>query len=126
MTTHPEDYAAIEGASAPAFTSDGRSLLFLRGSGLSQICLLALGSGDQRHLTRHDEKVALLRRCPVSDQVIYGIDRGGDERQQLWLLDASEIDPAPRALTAQCGGDPRLGRLVAGRHADRLRRERAR
>ena len=99
MTTHPEDYAAIEGASAPAFTSDGRSLLFLRGSGLSQICLLALGSGAQRHLSRHDEKVALLRRCPVSDQVIYGIDRGGDERQQLWLLDASEIDPAPRALT---------------------------
>jgi dipeptidyl aminopeptidase/acylaminoacyl peptidase len=99
MTAHPEDYAAIEGASAPAFTREGRTLLFLRGSGLSRICALALDSGDQRQLTRHDEKVALLRRCPVDDRIIYGIDRGGDERQQLWLLDASEIDPAPRALT---------------------------
>ena len=116
MTTHPEDYAAIEGASAPAFTSDGRSLLFLRGGGLSQICPLALDSGGQRQLTRHDEKVALLRRCPVDDHVIYGIDRGGDERQQLWLLDASKIAGAACA-DRQSGGDPRLGRLGAGRHA---------
>ena len=99
MTAHPEDYAAIEGASAPTFTRDGRTLLFLRGSGLAQVCALALDSGDQRQLTRHDEKVALLRRCPLDDSIIYGIDRGGDERQQLWLLDASEIDPAPRPLT---------------------------
>jgi dipeptidyl aminopeptidase/acylaminoacyl peptidase len=99
MTAHPEDYAAIEGASAPAFTRDGRSLVFLRGSGLSRICALGLDSGDQRNVTRHDEKVALLRRCPVDDRIVYGIDLGGDERQQLWLLDASEVEPAPRALT---------------------------
>jgi dipeptidyl aminopeptidase/acylaminoacyl peptidase len=99
MTTRPEDYAAIDGASAPGFTRDGRTLLFLRGAGLPQICALSLDTGIQRQLTRHDEKVALLRRCPVDDRIIYGIDRGGDERQQLWLLDANQDAPASRALT---------------------------
>jgi dienelactone hydrolase len=99
MTTRPEDYAAIDGASAPGFTRDGRTLLFLRGAGLPQICALSLDTGIQRQLTRHDEKVALLRRCPTDDRVIYGIDRGGDERQQLWMLDANAAAPAPRPLT---------------------------
>jgi dipeptidyl aminopeptidase/acylaminoacyl peptidase len=110
MTIRPEDYAAIDGASAPAFTRDGRTLLFLRSAGLPQICALALDTGAERQLTRHDEKVALLRRCPVDDRVIYGIDRGGDERQQLWLLDANEATPVSRPLTDNpaaihdCGG----------------------
>ena len=99
MTIRPEDYAAIDGASAPAFTRDGGTLLFLRGAGLPQICALALDGGSERLLTRHDEKVALLRRCPLDDRVIYGIDRGGDERQQLWVLDAGEAAPVPRPLT---------------------------
>ncbi len=99
MTPHPEHYAAIDAASGPAFTRDGRTVLFLRGGGLPQICALALDNGTVRQLTRHDEKVALLRRCPVDDRVIYGIDRGGDERQQLWLLDAGEAAPTPRVLS---------------------------
>jgi dipeptidyl aminopeptidase/acylaminoacyl peptidase len=99
MIMNPEDYAAIGGASAPAFTRDGRTLLFLRGAGLPQICALSLDTGTTRQLTWHDEKVALLRRCPLDDRVIYGIDAGGDERQQLWILDASQASPAPRPLT---------------------------
>jgi dienelactone hydrolase len=99
MTMRPDDYAAIGGASAPAFTRDGRRLLFLGGAGLPQICELALDTGVTRQLTWHDEKVALLRRCPVDDRVIYGIDRGGDECQQLWLLDANDPVPTPRPLT---------------------------
>jgi dipeptidyl aminopeptidase/acylaminoacyl peptidase len=99
MTTRPEDYAAIGGAGAPAFTRDGHRLLFLRGAGLSQIYALALDTGKAHQLTRHDEKVALLRRCPTDDRVIYGVDRGGDERQQLRLLDASEAAPESCPLT---------------------------
>jgi len=48
MTVRPEDYAAIDGASAPAFTRDGRTLLFLHGGGLPQICALALDGGTTR------------------------------------------------------------------------------
>jgi dipeptidyl aminopeptidase/acylaminoacyl peptidase len=99
MAPRPEDFAAIEQASAPAFTRDGRTLLFLRGSGLSQVWALDLESGATRQLTSHDEKVALIRRSPVDHRIVYGIDRGGDERQQLILLDPTQEEPTPRPLT---------------------------
>jgi dipeptidyl aminopeptidase/acylaminoacyl peptidase len=97
MSVRPELYAAIGAAASPSFTRDGRTLLHLRGSGLAQLWSLDLDTGAEQQLTHHDEKVALIRRSPVDDRVIYGIDRGGDERQQLWLVDPAA--PAPRPLT---------------------------
>ncbi len=57
---------------------------------------LELDSGATRPLTAHDEKVGLLRRAPDDDRLLYAIDAGGDERHQLWLLEAD----GPRALTS--------------------------
>jgi len=99
MTPRPEEFAAISSASAPTFTRDGRTLLHLRGSGLSQIWALDMENGVERQLTFHDERVAIIRRSPVDDRIVYGFDRGGDERQQLMLLDPGEKTPTPRALT---------------------------
>ena len=98
--THPETFVAIGAAAAPAFSRDGQTLFHLRGFGLPQVWALDLATGADRQLTLHDEKVALLRRSPVSDVLIYGIDRGGDERQQLLLIDPRDEPPEPRALTA--------------------------
>ena len=98
----PEAYVAIEAAASPAFSSDGGTLFHLRGIGLPQVWALDLATGQARPLTDHDEKVAFLRRAPDDDRLIYGIDAGGDERQQLWLWDGAE----PRALTAAPDGDP--------------------
>ncbi len=99
MTPHPEDFAAIGAATAPAFSRDGQTLFHLRGSGLPQVWALDLASGASRQLTWHDEKVALLRRSPVDDRLIYGIDRGGDERQQMLLVDPRDASAEPRELT---------------------------
>ena len=60
---------------------------------------MELATGAARQLTLHDEKVAFLRRSPVDDRLIYGIDRGGDERQQLLLLDPAAPRTEPVALT---------------------------
>ena len=100
MTHDPEAFVAIGAAFAPTFSRDGQTLFHLRGSGLSQVWALDLCSGTDRQLTFHDEKVAILRRSPVDDRLIYGIDRGGDERQQLLLLDPNDASPEPRQLTA--------------------------
>ncbi len=89
----PVTYATIEGASAPAFSLDGRTLFHLRGSGAAQLWSLDLDNGYSRALTEHDEKVSLVRRAPNDDRVIYAIDAGGDERHQLWLWDAGEQRP---------------------------------
>jgi dipeptidyl aminopeptidase/acylaminoacyl peptidase len=109
MRIEPEVYARIGAAGTPVFARDGRTLFHLRGAGLPQAWALDLDTGAARQLTAHDEKLALLRRSPTDDRLVYGIDRGGDERQQLLLIDPSLIDPAaidphvehasPRALT---------------------------
>ena len=95
----PIDYARLESASAPAFSCDGRTLFHLRGAGLQQVWALDLESGESRQLTHHDEKVSVLRRAPADDRLVYAIDSGGDERHQLWLLDAG----ISRPLTAAPG-----------------------
>jgi dipeptidyl aminopeptidase/acylaminoacyl peptidase len=100
MTHYPEAFVTIGAAAAPAFSRDGQTLFHLRGSGLPQVWALDLATCADRQLTFHDEKVALLRRSPADDLLIYGIDRGGDERQQLLLIDPREARPEPRALTA--------------------------
>jgi dipeptidyl aminopeptidase/acylaminoacyl peptidase len=100
MTYDPADFVAIGAATTPVFSRDGRTLFHLRGSSLPQIWALDLAAGADRQITFHDEKVALLRRSPVDDRLIYGIDRGGDERQQLLLMDPRDASPTPRELTA--------------------------
>lgn len=97
MPQHPADFVDIGAAMAPAFSRDGQTLFHLRGSGLPQAWALDLANGSERQLTFHDEKVAFTRRAPVDDRLIYGIDRGGDERQQLMLL---HPDGGSSALTA--------------------------
>ncbi len=97
MTPDPQAYTAIEAASSPSFSCDGRTLYHLRGAGLPQVWALDLDGGGSRPLTSHDEKVALLRRAPGDDRLIYGIDAGGDERQQLWLLEDGQARPLTSA-----------------------------
>ena len=101
MMAAPEDFVEIGAASAPSFSRDSQTLFHLLGSGLPQVWALDLASGADRQLASHDEKVALLRRAPTDDRLIYGIDQGGDERQQLLLLDPRDTNPAPRPLTSR-------------------------
>lgn len=95
MRNETTRYAALESAGSPSFSVDGGTLFHLRGAGQQQVWALDLANGVSRRLTGHDEKVALLRRAPGDDRLIYGIDAGGDERQQLWLW----ADGESRALT---------------------------
>jgi dipeptidyl aminopeptidase/acylaminoacyl peptidase len=100
MPTRPDAYVDIGAAGAPTFSYDGKTLFHLRGAGVPQLWALDLATGDERQLSFHDEKIAFLRRAPNDDRLIYGMDRGGDERQQLWLLDPGKPQSEPRALTA--------------------------
>ena len=86
----PSAWAALGGATNPSFSRDGTRLFHLRGAGLPQVWELSLADGASRQLSRHDEKVAILRRFPKDDRLLWGIDAGGDERQQLWLRDGEE------------------------------------
>ena len=98
--TDPEAFVDIGAAAAPAFSRDGQTLFHLRGSGLPQVWALDLTTGADRQLTFHDEKVALLRRSPADDRLIYGIDFGGDEHQQLLLIDPNDTQNTGDKTTA--------------------------
>ena len=96
MTNPTEKFAAIGAAAAPAFSADGQTVYHLRGAGMPSLWAMPVAGGEGQPLAEPNEKVAFLRRAPKDDRLIYGIDAGGDECQQLWLIDAE----GPRALTA--------------------------
>ncbi len=89
-------WADIGAAISPGFSKDGQTIFHLRGAGLPQVWAMDRDGGNARVLSHHDEKVAFLRRSPVSDRLVWGIDAGGDERQQFWMLDPGGT---PVALT---------------------------
>ena len=102
MTIPTDAWVKISTASGPNFSKDGTRIFHLRGtqplgSGLPQVWVMDADGGNAQQLSAHEEKVATLRRAPNDDRLIWGIDAGGDERQQLWLL---EPGGTPRALTA--------------------------
>ncbi|HYZ62709.1 MAG TPA: hypothetical protein VE650_09655, partial [Acetobacteraceae bacterium] len=90
MKPDPTPYAALESAAAPTLSLDGQCMFYLRGGGLQQLWCYDVRAGATGQLTEHDEKVALLRRAPGDNRLIYGTDAGGDERQQLWLHDGED------------------------------------
>ena len=102
MKIPTDAWVKLGNASSPNFSKDGSRIFHLRGtqplgSGLPQVWVMDADGGNATQLSHHDEKVATVRRAPNDDRLIWGIDAGGDERQQLWLL---EPGGAPRALTA--------------------------
>ena len=96
MPPSAASWVDIGAATSPAFSKDGARVFHLRVSGLPQVWVMDRDGANARAVSAHDEKVAFLRRSPTDDRLIWGIDAGGDERQQFWLLDGA---PPPRPLT---------------------------
>jgi dipeptidyl aminopeptidase/acylaminoacyl peptidase len=100
MPHSPESWTLIGAYTSPAFSKDGTRLFHMRGSGLPQPWVMDLDGSNAKPVATFDEKVAMLRRSPVDDRVILGVDAGGDERQQFHLV---EPDGSLRDLTAAPG-----------------------
>lgn len=92
-------YLKIRSASGASWSPDGRRVSFLTDiTGVLQVWEVAAGGGWPEQLTFYEERVSGARYSPVEDKVLFGIDAGGDERMQLYLLGGGE----ERDLT----GDP--------------------
>jgi len=88
----------VPAATSPAWLADGRLAFLFDGGGVPQVWATDASDGAPRPLTAFGERVGALLATPGGDRLVFGMDRGGDERQQLWLLDPP--DGEPRALTA--------------------------
>jgi dipeptidyl aminopeptidase/acylaminoacyl peptidase len=96
MPHPPSAWVEIGAAASPVFSKDGATIFHLRGAGLPQVWAMDRAGGNAVRLSEHDEKVAFLRRSPATDRLVWGIDAGGDERQQFWTM---ALGDGPRALT---------------------------
>jgi dipeptidyl aminopeptidase/acylaminoacyl peptidase len=85
--SHLDRLIDVRTALAPSFAKGGGGLFHIADDGGQwQVWTLDLATGQRRPLTFHDEPVSFFARSPACDAIVYGTDRGGDERQQLHLL----------------------------------------
>jgi dipeptidyl aminopeptidase/acylaminoacyl peptidase len=109
-------YLGVRSAICPSVRSDGRRLAFVSDhTGVGQGWKLDLPSGTPERITHHEDKVSFVDYAPIGEALIYGMDAGGDERIQFYLL--ADGAGAPKALTQR----PRIIHIWGGWSPDAKR-----
>ncbi|WP_132059117.1 S9 family peptidase [Halorussus amylolyticus] len=91
MSNPFERYERIQAAKSPRFDSDGRRLSFLRYTTNGQHLWVMDGSDAwPEQLTYGPWRVAFSSWSPETDTIIFGADRDGTERIQLYHLELAE------------------------------------
>ena len=91
-------YLGIDALSDPTFTTDGTLLYLADTTGSPDVWRAAVdGDGDSapERLTSHSQRVSFVSASPTRPMAIFGMDRGSDERDQLFrydLRDGRETD----------------------------------
>ncbi len=107
-------YLKIRTAYGATWSPDGRRVAFLTDiTGVPQAWEVASGAGGgwPEQLTFHDERVSGIRYSPTENRLLYGMDVGGNERTQLFLLGGStgedrDLTQAPGAIHYSGGFSP--------------------
>ena len=93
-------YLKIRGAHGAGWSPDGRRVSFLTDiTGVMQAWELPAAGGWPEQLTFHDESVSHAAYSPAEDRLLFGMDAGGNEKMQLYLLEGSAAAREERNLT---------------------------
>ena len=111
-------YLNVRTATAPSFSPDGKRLTYLSDvTGVPQVWSVPVEGGWPDQLTFYDERVGQASVAPDRDEIVFTMDRGGDERFALYLLrrDGADIVPLTGrpADIHQLGGWSHDGRSLA-------------
>jgi dipeptidyl aminopeptidase/acylaminoacyl peptidase len=80
-------YLNIRSASGPSFSPDGRFVSFLTNiTGVAQLWQVPAGSGWPVQLTFTNESVRSAHYNPRGHELVFSMDKGGNERTGLYLL----------------------------------------
>ena len=83
-------YQNVRSAGLVDWTADGRGITIgTRFGDVTQVHRVDMPGGARRQLTFYDEPAAGSSRRPGTDEVLFSMDVGGNEQDQLWLLDAT-------------------------------------
>lgn len=82
-------YLSIPTATSPVWRSDSEIVYLSDVSGVPQLWQINLGgAAEPRALTRFPNRIGALL-AGKDGRLVFGMDSGGDERQQIWTVDAS-------------------------------------
>ncbi len=99
-----EQYLKVRQAFNPTFVGDGSRIAFLMNlTGTAQVYSMDYRGGWPSLLTEFDNRVTALRGIPGRDVVLFAMDQGGNENQQLYSIspdgtDMMQITDNPRAI----------------------------
>ncbi len=85
------------GFSMPVYVDAEHIAMLDDRNGVPQISLLDLADGSIDVLTSFDERIQTLLASTATGKIVFGMDDGGNERQQIWSL---AIGEQPRRLTS--------------------------
>ncbi len=112
-------YLKIRSAWGPSWSPDGRKLCFLTEiTGVPQVWEVS-GEAEAppwpEQLTFYEERVSGAEYSPSDERLLFGMDAGGNERTQLFLLENGEVTDltrAPDAIHYSGGFSPDGGRIA--------------
>ena len=109
-------YLKIRSAYGPSWSPDGRRIAFLTDiTGVAQAWEVPADGGWPEQLTFHEERVSGVEYSPNENALMFGMDSGGDERAQIYLLtDSGERDLTrePEAIHYPGGFSPDGSRIA--------------
>ncbi len=80
-------YLKVRGAWGASWSPDSQRVSFLTEiTGVPQVWEVPVGGGWPEQLTFHEERVSGAEYSPIRDEILFGMDAGGNERSQLFLL----------------------------------------
>ena len=105
-------YLKIRGAWGASWSPDGRRISFLTEiTGVPQVWEIQAGGGWPEQLTFHEERVSGAEYSPTKEEILFGMDSGGNERSQLFLIgpgggEERDLTRAPEAIHYSGGFSP--------------------
>ncbi|MEJ7632794.1 MAG: S9 family peptidase [Rubrobacteraceae bacterium] len=86
-------YLRIRSAHNASWSPDGRRISFLTDiTGVPQAWEVSADGGWPEQLTFHDNRVSHAEYSPAEERLLFGMDAGGDEKTQLFLLDGGGLE----------------------------------
>ncbi|MEF8882650.1 MAG: S9 family peptidase [Halapricum sp.] len=107
MTFDLERYLNVRSAYGASFGPDGRVAFLMDTTGTPQVWTLDEPGGWPRQRTFSDESVGFVSWSPERPEFVFSMDEGGNERAQLFRLDAE--NGAVQELTARPEAKHRWG-----------------
>ena len=116
-----EPYLRISAATSPVWLHDKRIAYLSTESGVAQVWVTDLKGSEPAPLTHFTERIWTLAGSPDGTRLVFEMDAGGNENQQLWLLtpgdEAAPLSSAPDVIHTFGAFSPDGGQIAFASNA---------